>query len=145
MEMGLIRLAGDRLFPAVVRATAIALLNSYVGEPSERALVAALSDEESLVRWTAARSLGERREVVRRAALLVPLLNDPVMAVRSEAAVGLADVPLNRLKPDQGKAREASYWIPLIMYYSGARTEEVPVAMPCRASGMRLACQACEP
>jgi integrase len=25
----------------------------------------------------------------------------------------------------QGKSREASYWIPLIMYYSGARTEEV--------------------
>lgn len=99
-----IRLAGDQLYPAIVRATALSLLRNYPGEESTRAIAVALADPEGLVRLTAITSLVARdqAELVRLAA---PLLLDPLRAVRMEAAVQLADTPDARLEPYQREAR----------------------------------------
>ena len=44
----LVRLAGDELYPAIVRATALSLLGRYPGEESTRAFAVALADLEPL-------------------------------------------------------------------------------------------------
>jgi tetratricopeptide (TPR) repeat protein len=96
----LIRLAGDSLYPGVVRATALAQLGGYPDSASTAAFDRALSDEEALVRYTAVRSAttGNVEEVTE---LVAPLLFDPVRAVRMEAAVRLAQVPRDQLQPYQ--------------------------------------------
>ncbi len=97
----LMRLAGDDLYPAIVRATALSLLGGY--EPD--AATVALFD----------RSLDDPEAVIRRAAVeflpattieglvekLSPLLFDPVRGVRTLAASRLAGAPDNLLKPYQ--------------------------------------------
>ncbi len=99
-----IRLAGDQLYPAIVRATALSLLRNYPGEESTRAIAVALADPEGLVRLTAISNLvaRDRAELVR---LVAPLLLDPLRAVRMEAAVQLADTPDAQLEPYQREAR----------------------------------------
>ncbi len=99
-----IRLAGDQLYPAIVRATALSLLPNYPGEESTRAIAVALADPEGLVRFTALSNLVARdqAELVR---LVAPLLLDPLRAVRMEAAVQLADMPDAQLEPYQREAR----------------------------------------
>ena len=100
---GLIRLAGDELYPAIVRATALSLLGRYPGEQSTRAFAVALADPEALVRHTAATSVvaATPEELVD---LVAPLLFDEVKAVRMQAAVQLADTPDRLLKPYQREA-----------------------------------------
>ena len=99
-----VRLAGDQLYPAIVRATALSLLRNYPGEESTRATAVALADPEGLVRFTAISNLVARdqAELVR---LVAPLLLDPLRAVRMEAAVLLADTPDAELEPYQREAR----------------------------------------
>jgi tetratricopeptide (TPR) repeat protein len=99
-----IRLAGDQLYPAIVRATALSLLRNYPGEESTRAIAVALADPEGLVRLTAITNLVARdqAELLR---LVAPLLLDPLRAVRMEAAVMLADTPDAQLEPYQREAR----------------------------------------
>jgi Tfp pilus assembly protein PilF len=84
-KTGLIGLAGDTLYPVIVRATALALLEQYPGEEIQRALAEALTDPEALIRHTAVRLLS-RIETDPRKTLLVAMLYDPVKAVRIEAA-----------------------------------------------------------
>ena len=98
----LIRLAEDRLYPAIVRATALELMRTYRDDRILEALRRAFGDEEPLVRQTAVASSDffQDRE---RAELIGPLLWDPVRAVRIEAARNLAEVPSDMLKPDQKK------------------------------------------
>ena len=100
---GLIRLAGDELYPAIVRATALSLLGRYPGEESTRAFAVALADPEALVRHTAATSVvaANPEDLID---LVAPLLFDPVKAVRMQAAVQLADAPEELLKPYQREA-----------------------------------------
>jgi tetratricopeptide (TPR) repeat protein len=100
----LLRLAGDPLYPAIVRATALSLLNRYQGEAVTRAFGAALADPEGLLRLTAVESVvaGSPSEL---ADLVAPLLFDPLRAVRMQAAVLLADAPDELLKPYQREAR----------------------------------------
>jgi tetratricopeptide (TPR) repeat protein len=95
----LISLAGDALYPVIVRATALSLLAAYPGEATDIALEMALTDEESLIRRTAVDifNLADGR---RRVKLLSPLLYDPVKAVRIEAARNLAELPSPYLPPD---------------------------------------------
>jgi tetratricopeptide (TPR) repeat protein len=99
----LIRLAADPLYPAIVRATALGLLRTYPGAESTRAINAALQDEEALIRYTAAAALNtaDPTELVD---LVAPLLFDPTKAVRGQAAVRLAGVPRELLKPYQAEA-----------------------------------------
>jgi len=98
----LVRLAEDRLYPAIVRATALELMREYRDNRILETLRKATADEEPLVRQTAVASSDffPDRE---RAELIGPLLWDPVRAVRIEAARNLAEVPADMLKPDQKK------------------------------------------
>ena len=103
----LIRLAGDPLYPVIVRATALALLAAYPGEDSARAMELALMDDEALIRRTAMASIrlsNERRQTER----LAPLLYDPVKAVRMEVAGRLAGEPSKHLSTDQQKVFQAA-------------------------------------
>jgi tetratricopeptide (TPR) repeat protein len=99
----LIRLAGDPLYPTLVRATALGLLQRYPGAEATRAINAALQDEEALIRYTAATALNttDPAELVD---LVAPLLFDPTKAVRGQAAVRLAAVSRDLLKPYQVEA-----------------------------------------
>ncbi len=99
----LIRLAGDELYPAIVRATALSLLGRYQGETSTRAFATALADPEPLLRHTAVSNVvaATPEELVE---LVAPLLLDPMRAVRMQAAVQLADIPDRLLKPYQREA-----------------------------------------
>jgi tetratricopeptide (TPR) repeat protein len=101
----LIRLAGDPLYPTIVRATALNLLGRYPSQESTAAFNLALTDEDALVRHTAvvnlpATATGELVE------LISPLLFDPVRTVRMEAAVRLTGLDDTVLKPYQREARD---------------------------------------
>ena len=86
---GLIALADERAQPAIVRATALDLLSRYPGSPVLMALQRGLDDGDPLLRRAAV--LGQQRlEPAGRVVALSPLLDDPVRAVRIEAARLLA-------------------------------------------------------
>jgi len=95
----LIRLSENRLYPAIVRATALSLLASYGDVQSRRAYRRALADEEAIMRYTAVRHLPEP-DLRNRVRLLGPLLYDPVRAVRMEAARRLASVQKKMMHAD---------------------------------------------
>jgi tetratricopeptide (TPR) repeat protein len=99
VQKDLIRLAEDRLYPSIVRATALSLLASSPSEESRSALVRALSDETSLMRHTAVQNLyaDDSIEQVNR---LAPLLYDPVKAVRGETARQLVTTSTDSMTPD---------------------------------------------
>ncbi len=94
----LIRLVDDRLYPTIVRATALFLLSSYEGAECAQTFERALTDEEALVRQTALRHLAQP-DLHRRLQLVGPLLYDPVKAVRIEAANLLAGIPPAQMTP----------------------------------------------
>jgi len=84
----LVRLAGDRLYPDIVRATALSLASSYPDEIAVEALERSLSDDSALMRYTAVNRLAIP-DPGQRKVLVGPLLYDPVRAVRIEAARSL--------------------------------------------------------
>ncbi|MEE9612262.1 MAG: cytochrome c3 family protein, partial [Desulfatiglandales bacterium] len=102
----LIRLAVDPLYPVIVRATALSLLNAFPGEETTRAYELALTDDEALIRRTAVESLNIS-DVSRQKELISPLLYDPVKAVRIEAASKLAGQPSKHLDENQQKVFRA--------------------------------------
>jgi len=103
----LLRLAENALQPAMVRATALSLLDRFPGEASTRVLRSALFSDDPLIRHTAVRSLVATGPE-ERAELVAPLLSDPVRAVRLAAVPQLAGLPKELLKPYQRDAfREA--------------------------------------
>ena len=100
-DAGLRALASDGEQPAIVRATAL----EHLGRRGPRALqtaAAAAADPDPLVRAAAAGVL-ERVDPRPRIAALAPLLDDPVRAVRIEAARALTSVP--RAALDRGQAQ----------------------------------------
>jgi Tfp pilus assembly protein PilF len=101
-KAGLIRLAGDMLYPVIVRATALSLLEQYPGKERQRALAEALSDPEALIRHTAVRQIS-RIETGPRKKLLVAMLYDPVKAVRMEAANQISAIADPALRPDHDR------------------------------------------
>jgi len=96
----LARLAEDPLYPPIVRATALSLLSAYPGEPSLGVFQRALADEDVLVRYTAVSNI-HVPEPARFVELVAPLLFDEARLVRMQAAVQLAGLPLEQLKPYQ--------------------------------------------
>ncbi|MGE5258139.1 MAG: tetratricopeptide repeat protein [Hyphomicrobiales bacterium] len=104
-EKGLVRLAGDALYPVIVRATALELLQDYPGEAGAAGLERALTDGEALIRRTAADHV-PAADPQRHVRLLAPLLYDPVKAVRIEAASRLAGPPSRLLAEDQRRVFE---------------------------------------
>jgi tetratricopeptide (TPR) repeat protein len=106
-EAPLAQLARDPLRPAVARATAVDLLARYPGPSAAEAVERALSDPEPLLRVTAAQRL-PTEDPGTLARLLGPLLQDPIRAVRAEAAARLAGPPSRRLPEAQQKAHAAA-------------------------------------
>jgi len=87
----LVELANDELYPAMVRSTAIYLMGDFYPELCKPELVNHLKSLESLNRYTAIRHYPITS--VEDAQVLIPLLNDPVRAVRMEAAIKLLVIP----------------------------------------------------
>jgi Tfp pilus assembly protein PilF len=103
----LIGLAGDPLYPVIVRATALSLLEGYPGEETSKAFERALMDEEALIRRTALDRL-VAPDPDSETRLVAPMLYDPVKAVRIEAARRLAESPSKRLGPVLRKVYDAT-------------------------------------
>jgi tetratricopeptide (TPR) repeat protein len=102
----LIAIAEDPLYAAIVRATALTLLEQYPGPDVTETFNQALGDDDALIRYTALSSLvAESGE--RYVELVSPLLFDPVKAVRIEAAARLADAPGQYLEAYQRQALAA--------------------------------------
>jgi tetratricopeptide (TPR) repeat protein len=115
-EAELIQLSQDQLRPMVARATAVNLLAAYPGAAARGAVEKALADPEPLLRVTAVQGLPDG-DPARLARLLAPLLQDPVRAVRAEAAGRLAGTPLQGLSEAQQKAHARA----LAEYVDGQR------------------------
>jgi len=106
IRKALIRLAGDPLYPVIVRATAISLLTAYPGEDTFQTIKLALMADEALIRRTAVERIAPTNQKM-LTELIAPLLYDPVKAVRIEAARRLAEEPSWRPDPDQEKVFKA--------------------------------------
>ena len=96
----LLRLTTDDLYPVIIRATALSLIGENYPDSSKIALKNSLKDMESLIRYTAIHHfpLSSMEDVDD----LIPLLNDPVKAVRFEVAVVLSMVPEEQF-PEKSK------------------------------------------
>ena len=105
-EAPLLAVAADESLPAIVRATALESLRRY-GPEALPVIEAATADPDPLVRASAGGGL-DRLPPRRRVAVLGPLLDDPIRAVRVEAARGLAGVPFSILTEAQRTAFEAA-------------------------------------
>lgn len=75
--------------PVIVRATALGLLRGYPGQPALEAFRSQLFAPSPLLRSAAVRGLAAL-PVGQRAALIAPLLSDPVRAIRLDAVQSLA-------------------------------------------------------
>ena len=100
----LVALAGDTGAPGIVRATAISLLRPR-SAASILAIEKAAADPDGLVRLAAVGAAGGLSPDA-RLSILGRLLDDPLRAVRIEAARALADAPAERLTPEQRTALE---------------------------------------
>jgi predicted CXXCH cytochrome family protein len=94
--------------PAIVRASAVALLGRYSSAAGQEAIETALGDGEPLVRVAAVRQVDRQpqlsdAEAARLRHLLVPMLADRVRLVRTEAAR-----VLSRVGPEQLTTAELS-------------------------------------
>jgi Flp pilus assembly protein TadD len=85
----LVALADDASAPAIVRGTALSLLAGFDTEQSTVALAAGLNHEESLIRLGALYGL-RTMDHERRWRYAAHLLDDPLLVIRTEAAVTLA-------------------------------------------------------
>jgi tetratricopeptide (TPR) repeat protein len=103
----LLQLASDPLYPVIVRATALGLLSAYPGEESDRAMELALMDDEALIRRTAVENI-HISDQKGDAEKIIPLLYDPVKAVRIEAARQLAEEPSKQLTSEQIKVFQSA-------------------------------------
>jgi predicted CXXCH cytochrome family protein len=100
------RLVADAEMPAIVRASAIDLLSAY-GEAALPAAIQSLGDADPAVRRSAVAALEGSRPGT-RLAQVVPLLTDPVRAVRIEAARVLSSVPASEFDAAQRVKFEAA-------------------------------------
>ncbi|MEE4258423.1 MAG: tetratricopeptide repeat protein [Bacteroidales bacterium] len=91
----------DELFPPITRAVAISEFGERYPIESKRILVEKMHDLESMVRYAVIRNfpITEEEDVK----LLVPLLNDPVRAVRFEAAVALSQIQNDQMTENDRK------------------------------------------
>jgi tetratricopeptide (TPR) repeat protein len=104
-EKSLAQLIADREQPAIARASALALMAGKPESASAEPLREGARDASPLVRRAAARALPDSDPRADPSALAL-LLNDPVRAVRIEAAETLAGVPADVLPGDVAAALE---------------------------------------
>ena len=93
-------LVRDTEVPDIARATALARIGQYLDQSTVDVLVSGLSDDDARVRQ-AAMGLLERVPLNMRVQLAFPGLEDPVLAVRMEAARVLSAVPAGELTAEQ--------------------------------------------
>lgn len=105
----LLKLAAEPTMPAIVRATAIYEAQRLPSVSVEQATTHALRDPDPLVRVAALRALSPPEPIAQRFRKASSLLSDPVRAVRIEAAVALADQPVDELSEDQRKILESAW------------------------------------
>ncbi|MCF8381912.1 MAG: tetratricopeptide repeat protein [Bacteroidales bacterium] len=103
----LVLYAENELFPLMVRATAVSLLGNYDDSISRGVIERALGDPYSLIRYTAVNAYIPR-DAQSLEKTMAPLLNDPVKAVRTQAAFQLSVLPENNLSEAVKKARNAA-------------------------------------
>jgi predicted CXXCH cytochrome family protein len=96
-------IANARGQPAIARATALARLDANANGASLDAVSAGLRDANPLLRLGALESLAAAPPDL-RARYALPLLSDPLRAIRIEAASILADVPLTAASAEQRAA-----------------------------------------
>ena len=99
----LLQIVNDTKTPVLVRATALSLLGRYQSDEVAKVFQRALQNNESIIRRTAL-SYYPGYLNAQRQKMLAPLLQDPVKAVRIEAARALTAIPPDRL---DGKWRKA--------------------------------------
>ncbi len=104
---GLASLMTDPMKPGIVRASAVALLRPPVSPETMQALLKALEEKDPLIRSTAVSAL-EILEPEHRLAVGPRFLQDPVRAVRIEAARVLASVPPQRLNFEERAALDVA-------------------------------------
>lgn len=98
----LARLVSDDLYPPIVRATALSLIGDNYPDSGYTVLKNSLKDIESIIRYTAVSAYP--LYTLEHVNDLLPVLNDPVSAVRFEAAVRLSVIPKEELPPTKLKA-----------------------------------------
>ena len=102
----LLGLATDSEQPAIVRASALRLLGGLGGPAPVRGVAAGARDPDPLLRLAAAGASADLPPAERLVAAR-PLLNDPRVVVRMEAARSLVSVPPDRWKPGERAALAA--------------------------------------
>ena len=90
--------AADTARPGIVRASALSLLVGSPGPVPLAAIEIGVADDDALVRLAAVGALAES-DAETRLRLAVPLLDDPVRAVRIRAARALAPVAVGVIEP----------------------------------------------
>jgi len=88
----LIELSQQASLPAIVRGTALLLLENYPAVASRAALLAGAASDQPLLRLGAAQG-ARGLDPVARLEVVLPLLADSLLAVRIAAARAVADVP----------------------------------------------------
>ena len=99
-EIALIKVIRDQQTPDIARATAVSELPPYLSPLSGKVLEGALLDKSPLVRLAALGAL-EALPAENRYQFAAPLLQDPILAVRSEAARIAAPGVRSQLEPQE--------------------------------------------
>jgi predicted CXXCH cytochrome family protein len=92
----------DKLFPPMTRAAAMAGLNDLYPQGATEIMEKKLHDPEALIQYIAVRNYPLRDSVDMQS--LLEMLNNPVKAVRTEAAVRLSELPASEIPPEGQKA-----------------------------------------
>jgi Tfp pilus assembly protein PilF len=103
----LIQYAGNELVPLMIRATALSLLSNFEDSLGNKAIEKELTNPFSLIRQSAASGYRpvDAGSYVKH---MTPLLNDPVRAIRTEAAIRLSELPKELLSDPAKKAMNAA-------------------------------------
>jgi predicted CXXCH cytochrome family protein len=84
-DSGLLKIINSNLYPEIIRATAIGYLSAYQSAKAQEAVRKALNDPDPLLRHAAVEHF-MATDSITLFNILAPLLNDPIKAVRMEAA-----------------------------------------------------------
>ncbi len=103
----LIKLSSDLSQPAIIRATALRILQHYKNRQTLNIMSSSLNDIDALVRHEAVNGISaliprspESELQQRKLSLLAPLLNDPIRAIRTESARSLTELPSGLINKD---------------------------------------------
>ena len=102
IDGALAAIAMDNNTPAIARATAVSELSRYPGPEALATIEGSLQSTDPAIRTAAVAAL-ENSAATLRVSLLFPMLSDPRLSVRAEAARVLADIPAGSLPIGQKK------------------------------------------